>query len=179
MVVDNTVATGLLQRPLDFGAVASLYSLTKSAAGHSDLIMGAVLTRDPGLLAELRGWRTLGGGIAGPMESWLALRSLKTLPLRIERQSATALRLAGYLAGHPRVTAVHYPGTCAPTLAVASRADASGGQQCCSFDGLRRRGRGRRHRGGPADRPRDQFRRRGRPPGSGGPAGPARRRRSH
>ena len=72
MIVDNTVATGLLQRPLDFGAVASLCSLTKSAAGHSDLIMGAVLTRDPGLLAELRSWRTLGGGIAGPMESWLA-----------------------------------------------------------------------------------------------------------
>jgi cystathionine beta-lyase/cystathionine gamma-synthase len=119
MIVDNTVATGLLQRPLDFGSVASLYSLTKSAAGHSDLIMGAVLTRDPGLLTELRSWRTLGGGIAGPMESWLVLRSLKTLPLRIERQSSTALQLAGYLAGHPRVTAVHYPGTFAPTLPVA------------------------------------------------------------
>jgi cystathionine beta-lyase/cystathionine gamma-synthase len=134
MIVDNTVATGLLQRPLDFGAVASLYSLTKSAAGHSDLIMGAVLTRDASLLAELRSWRTLGGGIAGPMESWLALRSLKTLPLRIERQSSTALRLAGYLSRHPRVTAVHYPGTCAPTLAVASRQMPRGFGPLLSFE---------------------------------------------
>jgi cystathionine beta-lyase/cystathionine gamma-synthase len=119
MVVDNTVATGLLQQPLELGAIASLCSLTKSASGHSDLVLGAVMTRDAGLLAELRNWRTLGGGIAGPVESWLAVRGLKTLPLRIERQSATAQAVAEYLAGHPRVTAVHYPGTTAPTLAVA------------------------------------------------------------
>jgi cystathionine beta-lyase/cystathionine gamma-synthase len=119
MIVDNTVATGMLQRPLDFGAAASLCSLTKSAAGHSDVILGAVITRDPALLAELRSWRTLAGGIAGPMESWLALRSLKTLPLRIARQSGTAQQIAAYLTGHPRVTAVHYPGTCLPTLDVA------------------------------------------------------------
>ncbi len=119
MVVDNTVATGLLQRPLDLGAIASLCSLTKSASGHSDLIMGAVLTRDRELLAELRSWRTLGGGIAGPVETWLALRGLKTLPLRIERQSASALAIAEYLIGHPRVAAVHYPGTNEQTLAAA------------------------------------------------------------
>src|SRR3984957_20476984 len=109
----------MLQQPLDFGAIASLCSLTKCAGGHSDLIMGAVLTRDADLLADLRGWRTLAGGIAGPMESWLALRSLKTLPLRIARQSATAQQIAAYLTGHPRVTAVHYPGTCLPTLDLA------------------------------------------------------------
>jgi cystathionine beta-lyase/cystathionine gamma-synthase len=119
MIVDNTVATGLLQQPLELGAVASLCSLTKSASGHSDLIMGAVMTRDPELLAGLREWRSLGGGIAGPAEAWLALRGLKTLPLRIERQSATALAIAQYLAGHPRVSAVHYPGTNERTLAVA------------------------------------------------------------
>ena len=119
MIVDNTVATGLLQQPLDFGAVASVCSLTKSAGGHADLILGAVLTRDDVLLAELRSWRTLGGGIAGPMESWLALRSLKTLPLRIERQSATAQAIASYLTTHPRVTAVHYPGTSPATLDLA------------------------------------------------------------
>ncbi len=120
MIVDNTVATGLLQRPLDLGAIASLCSLTKAASGHSDLVMGAVMTRDPALAAELRSWRTLGGGIAGPMESWLALRGLKTLPLRIERQSASALTLAEHLAAHPRVRAVHYPGLNQETLAVAS-----------------------------------------------------------
>jgi cystathionine gamma-synthase len=119
MVVDNTVATGVLQQPLDLGAVASLCSLTKSASGHSDLIMGAVTTRDQALLDELRTWRTLGGGIAGPWESWLALRGLRTLPLRIERQSASALAIAQFLAAHPKVTAVHYPGTTAATLAVA------------------------------------------------------------
>ena len=119
MIVDNTVATGLLQRPLDLGAIASLCSLTKAASGHSDLIMGAVMTRNLALAVELRSWRTLGGGIAGPMESWLALRGLKTLPLRIERQSASALTVAEHLAAHPRVRAVHYPGLNLETLAVA------------------------------------------------------------
>jgi cystathionine gamma-synthase len=119
MIVDNTVATGLLQQPLDLGAVASLCSLTKSASGHSDVILGAVMTRDAALADDLRSWRTLGGGIAGPVESWLAIRGLKTLPLRIERQSETALVLAGHLAAHPRVRAVHYPGVNTMTLAVA------------------------------------------------------------
>lgn len=119
MIVDNTVATGVLQQPLELGAIASLCSLTKAAAGHSDLILGAVMTRDPALADELRSWRTLGGGIAGPMESWLALRGLKTLPLRLERQSQSALSLAGHLAAHPRVRAVHYPGLNQDTLEVA------------------------------------------------------------
>jgi cystathionine beta-lyase/cystathionine gamma-synthase len=119
MIVDNTVATGLLQQPLELGAVASLCSLTKSASGHSDVIGGAVMTRDPALADELRTWRTLGGGILGPMEAWLVLRGLKTLPLRIERQSASALAIAAHLTGHPRVTAVHYPGASEQSLAVA------------------------------------------------------------
>src|SRR5215469_15709885 len=109
MIVDNTVATGLLQRPLDLGAVASLCSLTKSASGHSDVIAGAVMTRDEALAAELQSWRTVGGGILGPMEAWLAVRGLRTLPLRIDRQCANALAIAEYLASHPRVAAVHYP----------------------------------------------------------------------
>jgi len=114
MVVDNTVATGLLQRPLEAGATASLYSLTKAISGHSDVILGAVVSRDAGLLAELRAWRSSGGAIPGPFEAWLALRGLKTLPLRIARQSASALAIAGHLAGHPRVAAVHYPGIDGP-----------------------------------------------------------------
>jgi cystathionine beta-lyase/cystathionine gamma-synthase len=119
MIVDNTVATGLLQRPLELGAIASLCSLTKSASGHSDVIAGAVMTRDASLAAELRTWRGLGGGILGPMEAWLAIRGLKTLPLRIERQSATALEIATHLTSDPRVTAVHYPGV-GPHAALAS-----------------------------------------------------------
>lgn len=109
-VVDNTVATGLLQKPLEFGAVASVYSLTKSISGHSDVLGGAVVTQDAALAGELRDWRTTGGAIPGPFESWLVLRGMKTLPLRIARQSENALAIAEFLAAHPRVTAVHYPG---------------------------------------------------------------------
>jgi cystathionine gamma-synthase len=119
MIVDNTVATAVLQQPLELGAIASLCSLTKAASGHSDVVLGAVMTRDRDLANELRSWRTLGGGIAGPMEAWLALRGLKTLALRIERQSASALAIAERLAAHPRVRTVHYPGVYQPTLAVA------------------------------------------------------------
>jgi cystathionine beta-lyase/cystathionine gamma-synthase len=110
MVVDNTTVTGLLQRPLDWGAAASLYSLTKAISGHSDVIAGAVVSRDPELIATLKAWRSSGGGIPGPFEAWLALRGLKTLPLRIARQSDSALTIARHLAAHPNVRAVHYPG---------------------------------------------------------------------
>jgi cystathionine gamma-synthase len=109
MIVDNTVATMVLQRPLDWGAAASLYSLTKSASGHSDVLLGAVVSRDPALLGQLRAWRNTGGAVPGPFEVWLALRGLKTLPLRIARQSQNAHAIAEHLAAHPRVTAVHYP----------------------------------------------------------------------
>jgi cystathionine gamma-synthase len=110
LVVDNTVATGLLQKPLDFGAAASVYSLTKSASGHSDVLGGAVVTRDAALASSVLSWRTDGGAIPGPFESWLVLRGLKTLDVRIARASANALAVATFLAAHPRVTAVHYPG---------------------------------------------------------------------
>ena len=139
VVVDNTVATGLLQRPLDAGATASLYSLTKSVSGHSDVVLGAVVSRDAGLLADVRAWRSSGGGIPGPFEAWLALRGLKTLPLRIARQSASALAIAGHLAGHPRVTAVHYPGIDGPgidktTSALARRQMPDGFGPLLSFE---------------------------------------------
>ena len=110
LVVDNTVATGLLQKPLDFGAAASVYSLTKSTSGHSDVLSGAVVTRDAALASSVLSWRTDGGAIPGPFESWLVLRGLKTLDVRIARASANALTVARFLAAHPRVTAVHYPG---------------------------------------------------------------------
>jgi cystathionine beta-lyase/cystathionine gamma-synthase len=134
MVVDNTVATGLLQRPLDAGATASLCSLTKSASGHSDVVLGAVMTRDEQLAADLRAWRTLAGGIAGPMEAWLATRGLKTLPLRIERQSANALAIARFLDGHARVSAVHYPGLAGPHLELAARQMPRGFGPLLSFE---------------------------------------------
>jgi cystathionine gamma-synthase len=134
MVADNTVATGLLQRPLDLGATASLYSLTKSVSGHSDVILGAVVSRDTELLAAVRAWRGSGGAIPGPFEAWLALRGLKTLPLRIARQSDSALAVARHLAAHRLVRAVHYPGTTEATLEVANRQMPDGFGPLLSFE---------------------------------------------
>ncbi len=134
MIVDNTTATSLLQRPLDWGAAASLYSLTKAASGHSDVILGAVVSRDAELLAGLRSWRTSGGGIPGPFESWLALRGMKTLPLRIARQSDSAGRIARHLTGHPRVHAVHYPGMKPSTAALTRRQMPHGCGPLLSFE---------------------------------------------
>ncbi len=137
MIVDNTTATSLLQRPLDWGAgkgSASLYSLTKAASGHSDVIAGAVVSRDAELLAGLRSWRSSGGGLLGPFEAWLALRGLKTLPLRIARQSDSALRIARHLTGQPRVRAVHYPGFERSTAALARRQMPHGCGPLLSFE---------------------------------------------
>jgi cystathionine gamma-synthase len=134
MVVDNTVATGLLQRPLEAGATASLYSLTKAVSGHSDVILGAVVSRDEELLAALRAWRSSGGAIPGPFEAWLALRGLKTLPLRIARQSDSALVIARHLTGHPRVAAVHYPGIDKSTAELARRQMSRGSGPLLSFE---------------------------------------------
>jgi cystathionine gamma-synthase len=134
MVVDNTVATGLLQRPLEAGATASLYSLTKAVSGHSDVILGAVVSRDEELLAALRAWRSSGGAIPGPFEAWLALRGLKTLPLRIARQSDSALAIARHLTGHPRVAAVHYPGIDKSTAELTRRQMSRGSGPLLSFE---------------------------------------------
>jgi cystathionine beta-lyase/cystathionine gamma-synthase len=133
MVVDNTTATSLLQRPLDWGAAAVLYSLTKAISGHSDVIAGAVVSRDTELITTLKAWRSCGGGIPGPFEAWLALRGLKTLPLRIARQSDSALRIARHLAAHPRVCAVHYPGVDPAALAIAERQMPNGFGPLLSF----------------------------------------------
>jgi cystathionine gamma-synthase len=110
VVVDNTLATPLLQRPLELGADVVVHSVTKFLAGHSDLLMGAVVTADAGVLEAIRSRRTLFGGIAGPVEAWLALRGLRTLPARLERAQLTAGELARRLVGHPMVTRVRYPG---------------------------------------------------------------------
>jgi cystathionine gamma-synthase len=134
LVVDNTLATGLLQQPLEHGALASLYSLTKAISGHSDVILGAVVTRDESLADALRAWRTNGGGIPGPFEAWLALRGLKTLPLRIVRQSDSARVIAHHLDGHPRVRAVHYPGLDPATRALAERQMPGGFGPLLSFE---------------------------------------------
>ena len=110
VAVDNTTATPALQRPLALGATFSVASDTKALTGHSDLLLGHVATSDPEWLARLRTWRTQGGAIPGPMETWLAHRALGTLGLRLSRQCDNAEALAYFLSTHAAVTAVHYPG---------------------------------------------------------------------
>jgi cystathionine gamma-lyase len=110
VAVDNTTATVLGQRPLGLGADFSLASDTKGLTGHGDLVLGHVAARDPQLAERLRSWRTKFGAAAGPMEVWLAHRSLGTLDVRLERMSANALAVAQFLAGRPDVRRVRYPG---------------------------------------------------------------------
>lgn len=110
VAVDNTTATAYLQQPLGLGAHYIVASDTKALAGHSDLILGHVATTDERQVDALRTWRTQHGAIPGPMEVWLAHRSLPTLPLRMARQCASAQQLAEFLASQPGVEAVHYPG---------------------------------------------------------------------
>ena len=109
-VVDATFATPLRQRPLALGADVVMHAATKFIGGHSDLLLGAAIVADPGLAARLVAHRHDHGAIPGTLEAFLALRGLRTLAVRLDRAEATALELAGRLAGHPLVSAVHYPG---------------------------------------------------------------------
>ncbi|MGH9055827.1 MAG: trans-sulfuration enzyme family protein [Acidimicrobiales bacterium] len=110
VVVDNTFATPLAQRPLDLGADVVVHSGTKWLAGHSDVIIGVAVSRRVDLFAALAARRSLHGAIAGPWESWLTLRGVRTLAVRLERAQSNAGELAVRLAGHPRVKRVLYPG---------------------------------------------------------------------
>ena len=113
-VCDNTFATPLVQRPLEDGVDVVLHSVTKYLAGHSDVILGALVTpgTDSGRATRerLSRHRLLHGAIAGPFETWLALRGLRTVHLRVERATANAAVLAARLADHPCVERVRYPG---------------------------------------------------------------------
>ncbi|WP_030329285.1 cystathionine gamma-lyase [Streptomyces sp. NRRL B-1381] len=110
VAVDNTLATPIGQRPLELGADFSVASDTKGMTGHGDILFGHVTCRDPRLTADVRRWRKIAGAIPGPMEAWLAHRSLATLHLRIDRQCTTALALAEVLAKRAEVTGLRYPG---------------------------------------------------------------------
>ncbi|HYJ76058.1 MAG TPA: PLP-dependent transferase, partial [Kineosporiaceae bacterium] len=105
----NTFCTPLLQRPLEHGADVVVHSVTKYLAGHSDVLLGAAVTRDQQLRERLHGHRTTRGAIPGPAEAWLALRGLRTLHLRVERAGANAAELARRLADHPAITRVRHP----------------------------------------------------------------------
>ncbi|MET7283001.1 PLP-dependent transferase [Kribbella sp. NPDC005582] len=110
VVVDNTFATPLLQQPLGMGADIVMHSATKFIAGHSDVVLGAVITANDELWSAIELRRRSLGAIPGPMETWLGLRGLRTLALRLERSQSTAAFMAQRLLEHPQVSRVRYPG---------------------------------------------------------------------
>ncbi|MDH6451380.1 cystathionine gamma-lyase [Streptomyces sp. SAI-126] len=110
VAVDNTLATPLGQRPLELGADFSVASGTKQLTGHGDVLLGYVSGREGESMDAVRRWRKIVGAIAGPMEAWLAHRSIATLQMRVDRQNASALVLAEALRTRPEVTGLRYPG---------------------------------------------------------------------
>lgn len=110
LAVDNTFATPYLQRPLDLGADIVMHSATKYIGGHSDLVMGALVVRDKELAGKLYFIQNASGAICGPMDSFLALRGIKTLHVRMQRHCENGKAVAEYLAQHPAVEKVYWPG---------------------------------------------------------------------
>ena len=110
LAVDNTFMTPLRQRPLELGAHLVMHSATKGLAGHSDLLMGALVTADAELSQKIIGRRVLLGAVPSAFDSYLALRGIRTLAVRIDRAESNAQFIAEKLAGHSKVRAVHYPG---------------------------------------------------------------------
>ncbi|MGA0933244.1 MAG: PLP-dependent transferase, partial [Candidatus Nanopelagicales bacterium] len=110
LVVDNTFASPYLQQPLALGADVVVHSTTKYLGGHSDVIGGALVVRDADLGERLAYHQNAMGSVPGPWDSWLVLRGIKTLGVRMDRHSANARAVVDLLTGHPRVTEVFYPG---------------------------------------------------------------------
>ena len=130
VVVDNTFATPALQRPLELGADAVMHSVTKYISGHSDLIGGAIVTSDPEWIERLGFLLNAVGAVPGPMDSYLGLRGLKTLALRMQKHSENASMVADWLSSHPKVRHVYFPGLPThPGHAVASH-------QMAAFGGM-------------------------------------------
>jgi cystathionine beta-lyase/cystathionine gamma-synthase len=128
VVVDNTLLTPVLQRPLDLGADVALHSTTKFIEGHNATVGGALITRDAALQERFAFLRNAIGAIQSPFNAWLTLQGVKTLPLRMERHAENALRVARFLEGHPRVTRILYPGLDSfPQRELARRQQRSGG----------------------------------------------------
>lgn len=122
LVVDNTFATPVLQRPLDLGATAVVHSTTKYINGHSDAVGGAIITSDAALAERLTFLQNAIGAVPSPFDCYMVLRGIKTLGVRVRQQTASASQLAERLAAHPKVLKVHYPGLKShPGHAVAAR----------------------------------------------------------
>ncbi len=109
-IVDNTFLTPYLLRPLEQGADIAIYSATKYLAGHNDTVAGLVVVKDPQLAEKVYFLQNSVGAVLGPQDSWLVIRGMKTLGVRLDRQQANAQKLAEWLKGHPHVARVYYPG---------------------------------------------------------------------
>jgi cystathionine beta-lyase len=131
--VDNSTMSPFLQRPLELGADIVLHSATKFLSGHSDVMAGAVVVRDTGLGNDLYLIQNGEGAVLSPMDSFLVLRGLKTLALRMRQQQANAESLAGFLAAHGRVTAVYFPYLAGGPGATVHRRQADGPGSVLSF----------------------------------------------
>lgn len=110
LAVDNTFATPYLQRPLDLGADIVMHSATKYLGGHSDLVMGALVVKDKDLADRLYFIQNASGAVCGPQDSFLALRGIKTLHVRMQRHCENGKAVAHYLANHPKIEKVYWPG---------------------------------------------------------------------
>lgn len=113
--VDNTFASPAAQKPIDLGADIVIHSATKYLAGHSDLIAGLVVTATESLGEKIKFIQNASGAILGPFDSWLAIRGIETLPLRMKQHSENARLIAEFLITHPKVNNVYYPGLCSHT----------------------------------------------------------------
>jgi cystathionine gamma-lyase len=134
LAVDNTFATPWIQRPLELGADIVMHSATKFLNGHSDMVGGVAVVRDAALAERIAFLQNSIGAVAGPFDSFLALRGLKTLPLRMRQSSESALAIAAHLEGHPRVERVLYPHLAShPQQALARRQMAAGGSGIVTF----------------------------------------------
>ncbi len=110
LAVDNTFMTALRQRPIDLGADFVVYSATKYLAGHNDVLAGALVSQDPDLAVRVAALANTTGGVLAPFDAWLVMRGIKTLAVRLDRQEANAQAIAAFLAEHPAVERVFYPG---------------------------------------------------------------------
>ena len=131
--VDNSMLSPVLQRPLDLGAVAVIYSATKSLCGHSDVTAGAIITNDPTLHQQIAFQQNAEGAGLSPFESWLLLRGLKTLALRVKQQNESAQKVAEFLEAHPATREVYYPGLETHAGYELHRSQATGNGSVISF----------------------------------------------
>ena len=134
VVVDNTLATPLLQNPLALGADISIHSVTKYLSGHSDLILGSLSTNDQALYGRLEQSRRYGGAIAGPFEAWIALRGLRTFALRMQRSQENAMELATRLSKDSSISKVRYPGLATDSYHSLAKSFMKGFGAMISFD---------------------------------------------